>query len=256
MYCRPPAVAGSFYPASSSALRTLLQPWLATSAAAVAKPRALILPHAGYCYSGAIAASGYRLLKPGDFQRVLQLCPNHRLPLDGMAVPSVDAFTTPLGTIPIDHLGRQQLLQRAAVQQRDDVHQQEHAIEVQLPFLQLTLGEFLLLPLIVGNCPASTVAELLEQQLDAQCLLLISSDLSHYLSCQQAEQRDAATLRQILALQGELDGEQACGCHALNGALLWAARHGLHGQLLAYGHSGQTSGDNQRVVGYGALALA
>ncbi len=222
----------------------------------MAKPRALILPHAGYCYSGAIAATGYRLLKAGDFQRVLLLCPNHRLPLDGMAVPSVDAFTTPLGAIPLDHAGRQRALQLAAVQQRDDVHELEHAIEVQLPFLQLTLGEFLLLPLIVGDCPASTVAELLEQQLDEECLLLVSSDLSHYHNSQQAEQRDGATLRQILALQGELDGEQACGCHALNGALLWAARHGLHARLLAYGHSGQISGDNQRVVGYGALALA
>lgn len=256
MPSRPPAVAGSFYPASSSALRALLQPWLATTSAAKARPRALILPHAGYCYSGAIAAAGYRLLKAGDFRRVLLLCPNHRLPLTGMAVPSVDAFTTPLGSVPIDHSGRQQVLQFSAVQLRDDVHQLEHAIEVQLPFLQLTLGEFLLLPLIVGDCPARIVAELLEQQLDEECLLLVSSDLSHYLNSRQAEQCDGATLQQILTLQGELDGRQACGCHALNGALLWAARHGVKAQLLAYGHSGQISGDNQRVVGYGALALA
>lgn len=257
MNIRPPAVAGTFYPASTNALRATLQPWLQPQTTAAPRAlRGLILPHAGYQYSGAIAAAGFRLLQAGDFTRVLLLCPNHRLPLLGMAVPSVDAFATPLGEVAVDRLGCQRALKLAEVQQRDDVHQLEHAIEVQLPFLQLTLAEFLLLPVVVGPCPPAAVARLIETLMSDDCLLLVSSDLSHYHNSDDAELLDGLTLRQIQSLNHDLDSEQACGCHALNGALLWAASKGLRVQLLAQGHSGQISGDNQRVVGYAALALA
>lgn len=257
MTTRPAAVAGSFYPANAGQLRHQISQWLATPQPQDDRQlKGLILPHAGYYYSGAIAASGVRLLQPGDFSRVLILCPAHRVMLSGMAIPEFHAFATPLGEVTVDQPALAAISQLPQVQRRNDAHALEHAIEVQLPLFQQALGEFSLLPIVVGATPPAAVAAVIEQLVDHQTLLLVSTDLSHYHHADDAEQLDQLTLRQILALATDLDGHQACGCYALNGALLWARHHGYHPRLLAQCHSGDISGERQQVVGYAALALS
>lgn len=257
-HLRPAAVAGTFYPADPLSLRQQFARWQQEAAPATSPPnaiRALLLPHAGYCYSGAIAAQGIRLLPRQGIERVLILCPAHRVYLKGMALSSADGFTTPLGDIALDQAGQAQLAELPGVIQSDEAHRLEHAIEVQLPLLQQWLAPFSLLPVVVGDSSPSAVAALLEAVMTPQTLLILSSDLSHYLSWADARQRDAATLAQILGLQGPLTGEQACGCYGVNGALLWARRHRLQTQLLTAANSGDTAGDKYKVVGYAAIAF-
>ncbi|GAA4503402.1 AmmeMemoRadiSam system protein B [Pseudaeromonas paramecii] len=254
---RAAAVAGTFYPANPILLREQITLWCREGdAPTLPRPvRALLLPHAGYCYSGAIAAAGIRLLPKQGIKRVLILCPAHHVYLRGMALSSAERFATPLGEIPLDRAALAGLSHLPGVQINDEAHRFEHAIEVQLPFLQQQLGDFSLLPVVVGETSPSAVAGLLEALMNEQTLLIISSDLSHYLSWQQARERDEETLAQILALKGDLQGQQACGCFALNGALLWARRHKLQASRLAAANSGDTAGDKHRVVGYAAIAF-
>lgn len=254
---RAAAVAGTFYPANPIQLREQIAHWCqAGDKATLPRPvRALLLPHAGYCYSGAIAVAGIRLLPSSGLRRVLILCPAHHVYLRGMALSSAARFATPLGEIPLDRAALATLTHLPGVMINDEAHRFEHAIEVQLPFLQQQLDDFTLLPVVVGEASPSAVAGLLEAAMDAQTLLIISSDLSHYLSWQQAREQDADTLAQILSLKGNLQGQQACGCFGLNGTLLWARRHKLQASLLAAANSGDSSGDQHRVVGYAAIAF-
>lgn len=260
---RPAAVAGSFYPAEASALRRAVARHLANAAAApaaAARPKLLVLPHAGYVYSGDVAARGYALLAPlrGGIRRVVLLCPTHRVGVRGLAAPTVDAFATPLGRVPVDQAALAALADLPQLLRSDRVHAQEHAIEVHLPFLQTVLGEgFALVPLAVGLADADAVDAVLERLWGGdETLVVVSSDLSHYLPYAAAQARDRATVQRILAFADDLAGEDACGAFALNGALRTARRHGLQPRLLDLRNSGDSAaGSPERVVGYAALAF-
>lgn len=257
---RPPAVAGQFYPADPVQLRTQVETLLASARPAPLdqQPKALIVPHAGYIYSGATAALAYALLTPwrSHITRVVLLGPNHRVPLRGLAAPSWKQFATPLGTIPVDQAALAGLSDLPQVGMNDAPHQLEHALEVQLPFLQCVLDNFQLLPLVVGQADAEAVAEVLDRLWGgAETLVVVSSDLSHFLNDRQARPTDQDTARRILALETSLRGEQACGAMPINGLLRSARRHHLEPHCLELCNSGPVTGDLERVVGYGAFAF-
>lgn len=259
---RPTAVAGMFYPDERTALQQVIADLLRQVSAhdtMSPRPRALIVPHAGYLYSGAVAATAYARLQPwgSAIRRVAVLGPSHRVPLVGIAVPSQDFFTTPLGEIPVDRATVTALLDLPQVLEQDPAHRLEHSIEVQLPFLQTVMDDFLLTPLVVGHSSASEVAAVLERlgTGDDDSLIVVSSDLSHYHDYREAREIDRHTSDAILHLEHTLNGDQACGCHAVNGLLLYGQRRGLEVQLLDLRNSGDTAGPRDRVVGYGAWAL-
>lgn len=255
---RPPAVAGTFYPADVAPLQQMLASFIAGPVAGTA-PKVLVVPHAGYVYSGAVAGAAYATLKQSDtVRRVVLLGPSHRVALRGMAVPSVDAFATPLGTLRIDSALRDTVATLPGVIVHDLPHAQEHALEVQLPFLQATLGDrFSLLPIVVGDASPETVAAVLEAVWGGpETLIVISTDLSHYLPYETARRVDAQTSAMIEARQSTLVPEQACGAHPLNGALLVARKRGLQVQCVQLANSGDTAGGHDRVVGYGAYVIA
>lgn len=258
---RKPAVAGSFYPDDSSVLDSEVQAYLNNCEvkATGKQPLAMIVPHAGYIYSAPIAASAYKQLIPfaEQISRVVLLGPSHRIPLMGIATSSADDFETPLGTIPLDQQTIKQLNQLPFVQSYDEAHYQEHSLEVQLPFLQKILTQFTLVPLVVGQINDQQVSELLESLWqNKNTLILISSDLSHYLAYDKAKQCDRATCRSIEALEPQnIHYEQACGRSAIAGMLLSAKKHKLQVQTLDLRNSGDTAGSKDRVVGYGAWAF-
>jgi len=258
MSVRQPAVAGMFYPDTPAVLQRQVNDMLNSRAGAALEPKALIVPHAGYVFSGPVAASAYRLLNPlsGRIRRVVLLGPSHRVPFRGLAAPSEDRFRTPLGEIAIDRKGIEQLAARSLISIRSDAHELEHSLEVQLPFLQSTLEDFTLLPLVVGDADANSVADALRACWGGdETLIVISSDLSHYHPYSEAQQIDLATSTMIETFDGHLTGEQACGCRAINGLLALAREKQLNIATLDVRNSGDTAGDRRRVVGYGAYAL-
>jgi AmmeMemoRadiSam system protein B len=254
---RPAAVSGLFYPDDPRELEDSLQALLLGASVERPAPKALIAPHAGYIYSGPTAAAAYRLLRnAADIRRVVLIGPSHRVPFQGLAVPAADAFDTPLGRIPIDVTGRQALLELAQVQLTDAPHAQEHSLEVQLPFLQAMLQDFELLPLAAGDATAAEVAEVLETVWgESETLIVVSTDLSHYHGYAQGRLIDRATNDAILSYSTEIDGDQACGCVGLNGILACARQRHMRIQLEDLRSSGDTAGDRERVVGYGAWSL-
>ncbi len=255
---RAPAVAGSFYPADPSLLVRQVDGWLdRTPASGEARPAALIVPHAGYIYSGPVAASAYAHLRAlkGSVSRVLLLGPCHFVPLRGLAHPDVDELQTPLGTVSVDAVLRQRAEATGLVVPSIEAHRREHSLEVQLPFLQRALGAFSVLPLVVGRAAPEQVASVLEALWTEDVLPVISSDLSHYLTYSEARQLDQQTAQQVVAMEGPLEGERACGAAAINGLLVAARRRGMRTELLDLRSSGDTAGDKSRVVGYGAFAL-
>jgi AmmeMemoRadiSam system protein B len=258
---RPAAVAGRFYPGDPAELRRLISSLLLqTPRASGAAPKALIAPHAGYLYSGPIAASAYARLAPvrNQVRRVVVLGPSHYVALDGLATSSADAFATPLGVVPVDRAAVRRAESLPQVRQHDDAHAQEHAIEVQLPFLQTVLGSFSLVPLTVGDATAEEVSQVLESLWGGpETCIVISSDLSHYHDLHTAREMDSATAKAIEALKpGKIAAECACGRNPICGLLEAADRHGLHAQTLDLRSSGDTAGPRDRVVGYGAFAFA
>lgn len=260
---RPAAVAGMFYPAQREALAAQVQACLDGALAAddtAVRPKLLIVPHAGYIYSGAIAGSGYARIArwAPEITRVVLLGPVHRVAVRGLAVPTVEAFETPLGRVAIDRPAIESLRDLPQVVHDDRPHAPEHSLEVQLPFLQSVLGaDFKLVPLAVGDASAQEVAAVVERLWGGdETLIVISSDLSHYMSYKQARAVDRLTAQRLIALDANLDPYEACGARALNGALLAARQHGLHAELLDLRNSGDTAGDRNRVVGYAALTLA
>lgn len=258
MNVRPAAVAGQFYPADpavlNQTLERLLQAVLLTRGRMVVdKPRALIVPHAGYQYSGSVAAMAYAALRPGDYSRVLLLGPAHRVALRGLALPDAKAFVTPLGQVPIDATACRQLLALPEVSVRSDAHEFEHALEVQLPFLQHQLGRFELIPVVVGDCAPEDVAAVIRAVLDDKTLLVISTDLSHFHPEAEAHQLDADTVRKILAGDATIEPEQACGAMPLNGFLQYCGRDLSELQLLAAETSADHGGPRARVVGYASF---
>ncbi len=256
---RSAAVAGLFYTADAAQLARQVGDMLqATHHAGRVSPKMLIVPHAGYVYSGAIAAAAYAQLQAqrDRIKRVVLIGPNHRVPLRGIALPSSTGFETPLGRIPLDTQALASIASLPGVGGNDLAHAQEHCLEVQLPFLQCCLADFHLVPLVVGESPPATVAAVLNQLWGGdETLIVVSTDLSHYHPYREAQSIDAGSAHQIETLQAQLLPEQACGAHALNGALLAAKQHGLQIKRLSLHNSGDTAGSRERVVGYGAWAL-
>jgi AmmeMemoRadiSam system protein B len=258
---RPPAVAGTFYPGNPATLADEVGGLLASAVPPTptfGQPKVLICPHAGYIYSGPIAASAYALLEPFAkiIRRVVLLGPCHRVAIRGLAVPSTLGFATPLGTVPLDQQAISAALKLPQVIRHDDAHAAEHSLEVQLPFLQQVLDDFSLVPFAVGYATPDEVAEVLDLLWGGpETLIVISSDLSHYHSYADAQQRDQHTAEDIAHLRLLVDHEQACGATPINGLLEVAQRRGLEPHLLDLRNSGDTSGDKSRVVGYASFAF-
>jgi MEMO1 family protein len=269
---RRPAVAGAFYPRNPQVLRTVLAECLAQAKglqpasnaadavhpAPTSIPKALIAPHAGYVYSGPIAASAYSTIGDGAhrIQRVVLMGPSHFVPFRGLAVSRAEAFETPLGAVPIDETARREVLRVPHVVAADAPHAHEHSLEVQLPFLQVLLGDFRVLPIAVGDATAREVAAALACVWGSEeTLIVVSSDLSHYLEYTAARRADAATVQSILNGSTELGAEQACGCVGINGLIHIVRKRQLELKLLDLRNSGDTAADHSRVVGYGAFAL-
>ena len=257
---RPPAVAGQFYPADPGRLRTTVKDFLDAAEQGVSAqraaivPRAIIAPHAGFPYSGPVAATAYAHIAAGrdTIRRVILLGPAHRVPVRGLAASAAGAFATPLGGVPVDRAAVKRLLELSQVILSDEAHAPEHGLEVHLPFLQLTLNDFQLVPLVVGQAAPEQVAEVLEPFADDDAaLLVISSDLSHFLDYESARRVDRQAADAIEALQPLRSG-QACGLHAINGLLHLARRRDWQARTLDLRNSGDTAGSRDQVVGYGA----
>ena len=256
---RPPAFAGTFYPGNAVELRRQIQFYLANAVACAARgtPKALILPHAGYVYSGAVAAAGYRCLQQERnlIRRVILLGPSHRVGFAGVAISGHHGFATPLGEIPVDWAACEALLALPQVQLLEAAHAREHSLEVHLPFLQVVLGEFTLVPLVVGDVGAVAVGTVIEKLWDGPATrIIVSSDLSHYHDESLARKLDCETAARIENLQA-LEPAQACGALPVNGLLRAARQHRLTPHTLDLRSSGEISGDHARVVGYGAFAF-
>ncbi|MFP8879954.1 MAG: AmmeMemoRadiSam system protein B [Myxococcota bacterium] len=263
MKIRHPAVAGLFYPDGRAELERSVADYLAAASVdppETPAPKALIVPHAGFVYSGPVAASAYARIARlrGVVTRVVLLGPSHRAPLRGLAASSADAFATPLGDVRLDRDAIEQILAFPQVRLFDAAHDAEHSLEVQLPFLQYILGDFLLVPLSVGDAEPEQVSEVIEALWGgAETQIVVSSDLSHYYPYETARARDAATSRAIEALDGGgLDYESACGRVPTRGLLLAARRHGLSARTVDLRNSGDTAGGKSEVVGYGSYVFS
>lgn len=257
---RQPAVAGMFYPEDPAELHAMISGYLRDVPVAGETPKAIIAPHAGYIYSGSIAATAYALLQADRdvIERIVLLGPSHRVPFGGLALSSAAAFTTPFGEIPVDREAVGQIAHLPGVQILDQAHAYEHSLEVHLPFLQEVLGSFRLVPVVVGDTTADEVANVLEALWGGpETRFVISSDLSHYHEYESARRLDYATSRAIEALRGDQIGyEEACGRNPINGLLFLARKRGLKARTLDLRNSGDTAGPKDRVVGYGAYAFS
>jgi AmmeMemoRadiSam system protein B len=258
-HVRPPAAAGRFYPADPAQLRAVVQGYLEQAASPGPVPQALIAPHAGYPYSGPVAAAAYARLRParGRIRRAVLIGPAHFLPLPGLALPASQAFATPLGEVPVDLAAMARLLCLPQVRRSEEAHAPEHSLEVHLPFLQEVLGDFALVPLLVGQAPPAQVRQVLEQAWGGEeTLVVVSSDLSHFCEYERARQLDLATARAIEQLADQALGpEQACGFAAIRGLLQLARSRSLTAVALDLRNSGDTAGPRHQVVGYGAWAF-
>jgi AmmeMemoRadiSam system protein B len=265
-------VAGAFYPSDPAELRSMVDGFLAKAqtdqpgivadssvAAGHTAPKALIAPHAGYIYSGPVAASAYLRLAPlrGTITRVVLLGPSHCIAFRGLALCSADYFDTPLGRIPLDQTAQQALAGLPQVQVMDAAHALEHSLEVHLPFLQRVVGTFQLVPLVVGESRAEEVSEVLERLWGGtETLIVVSSDLSHYHDYATAQRMDRATSQAIERLRYEdLHYEGACGRTPVSGLLHYIRGHGGRMRTVDLRNSGDTAGPRNQVVGYGAYIL-
>lgn len=260
---KAPAVAGLFYPNDAGVLQHDVDGYLAAAAPDDSTnsdhpPHALIAPHAGYQYSGEVAARAYAQLRPwiDRIRRVAVFAPSHRVAFRGMALSSAERFATPLGEIDVDTDSTARLIDQQLAHVRDAAFAEEHALEVQLPFLQAVLGEFLLVPVIVGDAASDDVAGVMEALQSDDTLIVVSSDLSHFLTYSECQDRDRNTTAMIEQLNADQIGPyDACGAYPIRGLLRAASRHGWRVKTLDLRNSGDTSGDHSRVVGYGAYAF-
>jgi AmmeMemoRadiSam system protein B len=259
MRVRPPAVAGQFYPREARALDAAVRECLPVPSPAGRVPKAIIVPHAGYEYSGRVAGSAYALLHPGRgiLTRVVLAGPSHRVAFHGLAVPSHASFSTPLGNVPIDREAVDWLLALPQVSVMDEAHAGEHSLEVHLPFLQVTLAAFTLVPIVTGDASAAEVGDVLDALWGGtETLVVVSSDLSHYHDSETARRLDARTSAAIESLRGEdITETDACGAVPVRGLLQVARRRGLPARVLDVRNSGDTAGPLDYVVGYGAYAF-
>ena len=252
-------MAGLFYPAASDELRTAIEGYLAAAHSTGSSPKALIAPHAGYVYSGPVAAAAYASLAEarGEVRRIVLLGPAHRMALAGMAISSATAFSTPLGQVPVDAEAFEIAKGVPNVRVFDPPFEDEHSLEVQLPFLQVVLEDFRVLPVLVGQTPPESVAALIDALWGGdETRIIVSSDLSHYHDYEQAQQLDQHTAELVETLQLEdLTSEHACGCHPLRGLLEAARARGLLVHAVDLRNSGDTAGPRSRVVGYGSFLV-
>jgi AmmeMemoRadiSam system protein B len=256
---RRPAVAGLFYPDNERELHAMVQRFLQAAKTTGSTPKAIIAPHAGYVYSGPVAASAYALIAPrkDTIRKVVLMGPSHRVGFHGIAVANAHGYATPLGNVPIDRAALEKILDLPFVGVLDEAHAQEHSLEVHLPFLQEVLGEFQLVPLVVGSASPEQVAEVLDRLWGGpETLIVISSDLSHYHDYATARRMDQATSTAIENLKPEdIDYESACGRVPVNGLLYAARRRGMTAKTIDLRNSGDTAGGKDRVVGYGAYVF-
>jgi len=254
---RPPAVAGFFYPASQATLTAQVDGFIAGGAEPGATaPPAILVPHAGYDYSGSTAGLAYALWRGADIRHVIIIGPTHRVGIEAIALPDAEVMGTPLGFVPIWYEGAKTALDFPQVVVSARVHAEEHSLEVQLPFLQRTLASFDVLPLAAGWVTPKAVADVIEALWETPNLgVVISSDLSHYHTYDDARRIDAETIDQVRALDATIDHDQACGATGLDAMLLVAKLHGLRPRMLGACNSGDTAGDKRRVVGYTAFAF-
>ena len=265
-YVRPPAVAGRFYPADPAELQRSVETYLSEAqptgpkASEVRAPKAVIAPHAGYVFSGSVAGSAFAPFLPDKYHiaRIVLIGPAHFVRVRGLAAPEWDAFSTPLGTIPVDSGLLSVLKTLPQVTISNQPHAAEHCLEVELPFLQIVLEQFMILPLVAGDANANEIADVLEKVWGGpETRIVVSSDLSHFFDYPTARQLDSETARAILALEPDALGEEsACGRVPIRGLLEAARRFGLKASLLDLRNSGDTAGPRQEVVGYGAFAFA
>ena len=272
---RKPAVAGQFYPGDPHELRAAVRRYLAEAGEAqgvapeagplpadraAGSPKAIIAPHAGYPYSGPVAASAHVYLRPGRdrIRRVVILGPAHRVPVRGLALPEADAFATPLGTIPVDVAACEELLALEFVETVNAAHGLEHSLEVHLPFLQEVLGDaFYIVPLLVGEATPTEVSQVIQVLWGGpDTVFVISSDLSHFHDYDTARRLDGETTRAIENLEFEaIAAERACGCLAIQGLLIEARRRGMEARSVDLRNSGDTAGNRDEVVGYGSYVF-
>jgi AmmeMemoRadiSam system protein B len=257
---RPAAVAGSFYPGHAATLERAVAAYLdaARPPASGAPPKAIIAPHAGYVYSGAIAASAYALVAGlrATVRRVVLAGPAHRVYVEGAAVPSAKRFDSPLGAVELDRAALDRLCALPFVEVNDAAHAREHSLEVHLPFLQSVLGHFSLVPIVVGGASPEQMARLLDVAWGGdETLVVVSSDLSHYMPYEAARVRDRRTAESILALEAGIDPDEACGAAPINGLLALARERHMAVELVDLRNSGDTAGDRDHVVGYAAFAF-
>lgn len=254
---RTPAVAGTFYPADPGILRETVRGLLREAAPAWPFPKALIVPHAGFAYSGPVAASAYVLLKNSaqEIRRVVLLGPSHRVRFHGLAISSDDEFATPLGSVPLDLKAIQSAMRLPQVHLNDEAHRREHSLEVQIPFLQTVLGRFSLVPIAIGLTSVEEVAGVLRHLWDGDdTLIVVSSDLSHFLDYPNARGMDSETSHYIEHFELEqLDGQRACGYRGIQGLLRIAQEQQLHVKTIDLRNSGDMTDERGPVVGYGSF---
>ncbi len=258
-HVRLPAVAGGFYPAQASPLHEAVAECLRRGRAGEGKPpKAVIAPHAGYAYSGPIAGSAFAALaRNGAAKRVVLIGPSHQSEFDGLALSEAIGFGTPLGVVPVDEQAGQLLKELPQVQRLEEPHVPEHCLEVELPFLQQIIPFFKIVPLLIGSALDEEVAQVIELLWGGpETAFVISSDLSHYLSYEEARELDELTAQAIEALEPErIRHSQACGSIGIRGWLRVASQRGLTAQRLDLRNSGDTAGRRDRVVGYGAFSF-
>ena len=257
---RDPAVAGFFYPADKETLASDVAGYLfAAPIPATVAPKALIVPHAGYVYSGQIAANAYAAWRcqRDKIERVVLIGPAHRLAFKGIAAPKVEAFKTPLGNVPIDADAVAAIRDMPQVLLDDEPHRLEHSLEVHIPFLQQVLGDFKLLPLVAGSVSGEQVAKVLERLWGNESTrFVISTDLSHYQDYETAKRLDGATAEAIETMNPTaISRDQACGRIPVAGMLIAARNHGLSIERIDLRNSGDTFGSKDKVVGYGSWAV-
>jgi MEMO1 family protein len=258
---RPPAVAGTFYPEAAGCLHAAVERYLAAANGrrTARSPKAVIAPHAGYVYSGAVAGHAFAAIgdRAPEISRVVVIGPAHYVPTQRLAAPSAEAFRTPLGDVPLDRQAIASVQELPQVELADAPHRPEHSLEVELPFLQSVLGDFALVPLVVGEATPDEVAGVLDRLWDGpETLIVISSDLSHYEAYARARDHDAATAAAIERLdESALGPSDACGHLPIAGLLIEARRRGMRAARLDLRNSGDTAGPKDQVVGYGAWAF-
>ena len=256
-FVREAAVAGQFYPGTAAELEATVRNFLEDAETGHGPvPKAIIAPHAGYVYSGDVAAIAYARLAPAAavITRVVLLGPCHRVAVRGLALSSAGAFRTPLGDIPVDQAATDEILKLPQVQIFDATHAQEHSLEVHLPFLQVVLDAFSVVPLVVGEASPGDVAGVLDALWGGpETVIVVSSDLSHYLDYDQARVMDAETAMAIESLDASaISRDGACGRFPVGGLLQIAKRRGMTVTTLDLRNSGDTAGSKDRVVGYGS----